>query len=212
MTPNVQIGALVTHAWNALKSNPWPLIGGFLIIMVVSFSISFFAEVFLTGGLYVLAQIVGTFMGIYLTLGLVSIALAVWRGQPANMGMLFDVSDRVLTYLGAYLIFVVAMIVGFLLLVVPGIWVVLALWPFLYIIVDQEEVGPINALLEAKRLTSGDLFPVFLLFLTTTALVCAGYLACLVGVLVAGPFAMLVQAGFYDEMVKAKGKYSPTST
>ena len=64
--------------------------------------------------------------------------LAVARGAPAEMGMLFSGGPYFFRVLGAAILFWTLVIVGLALFIVPGIYVLLTYWPYKYFLVDTD--------------------------------------------------------------------------
>lgn len=93
---------------------------------------------------------------------------------------------------------------GLLLCIVPGIIVMVGLWPA-YLLVMEDDLDPIEALKAAWALTDGHKMNLFVLGLANFVLVIVGLLCCCVGVFVAGPVAQLAWMGAYDELRKASG-------
>src|SRR5438477_94252 len=71
---------------------------------------------------------------------------------------------RMRPLIGMWLIAVVLMMVGFLLLIVPGVLLLLAFWPAYYLIVDGR-AGVIESFSVARRITEGNWGSAFVLYI-----------------------------------------------
>ena len=102
----------------------------------------------------------------------------------------------ILPFVGAYVLTVLAIAVGFLLLIVPGFIVSMGLAFVAYIVVDRG-LGPIEAMKESWRVTKGHKWQLFLLFLALIGINLLGVAALVVGLLVSVPITMLAAAHAY---------------
>lgn len=90
----------------------------------------------------------------------------------------------------ASLLVMVIVLVGFLLLIIPGIILSLALALTLYLVVDRG-LGPVAAIKESMRLTKGKRLKLLGFTLATVGINILGFLALLVGLAVTIPVSML---------------------
>ncbi len=93
-------------------------------------------------------------------------------------------------YLGTSVVSFLAVIVGLILLIVPGIIIGLALSFTLFLVIDKG-LGPINAFKQSWKLTKGNRWKLFLLSLAFLGINILGMLALLVGLLVTVPVTFL---------------------
>ena len=99
-------------------------------------------------------------------------------------------------FLGAHILTVIAVAIGFLLLVVPGIILAIGLSFVPYLVVDRG-LGPIEALKESWRITKGHKWQLLLLLLALVGINLLGVLALIVGIFVTVPITMLAFAHAY---------------
>jgi len=100
------------------------------------------------------------------------------------------------------LIYYLGVLGGMLLLIVPGIILLIALWPA-FLLVMEDDLGPVEAIKGAWALTHGHKKELFLLGLAAFIVLIAGFLALGIGLLVAGPVIQLARIGAYHEMRKS---------
>jgi len=98
-----------------------------------------------------------------------------------------------------FLLYSLAVLGGILLLIVPGIILLIALWPA-FLLVMEDDVGPVDAIKGAWALTRGYKMKLFVLGLVAFAVLITGLLALGVGLFVAGPVVELARIGAYQEM------------
>ncbi len=130
----------------------------------------------------ILSQVVG----IFLTLGATRIGLNIIDGKPFNIGMLFGGGQMLLRAIGASILFWLMVVVGLLLLIVPGIYLMLRYGQFMYAIVDRD-LGVIDSLKYSSTLTTNNRGNLFLLVLLSIGILIAGLLAFCVGLIFAWP-------------------------
>ena len=98
-----------------------------------------------------------------------------------------------------FLLYILAVIGGILLLIVPGIILLIALWPA-FLLVMEDDLAPSDAIMGAWALTLGHKMELFVLLLATFVMLIAGLLALGIGILVAGPVTQLAWIRAYHEM------------
>lgn len=148
--------------------------------------------------------VVGGLVNLFFQLGSFRIFTRLARGLPADVSMLVGEGHHFLSGLGASILIGIAVLLGFLMLIVPGIVLLLGLQFSLYALIDQD-LDPIAAMQESWRLTEGYKVTVFLVNLVIFIL--AGLFACVtlgIGYLVAIPVLALSQAVMYHSLVHIK--------
>lgn len=141
-----------------------------------------------TGGPF--AAILGNVLSIFLSLGLVRIGLNLVSGKQASVGQLFGGISKLLPAIGATILFGLAAGVGFLLLIVPGIYVVLRYGQFMNAMVDRN-LGVMDSLTYSSSITTNNRMNLFLLAVLSIGIVIAGLLALVVGLIFAYPVVWL---------------------
>ncbi|MDA0659022.1 MAG: hypothetical protein O3C60_09260 [Planctomycetota bacterium] len=211
--PGILIGAMLLAG---LLSSPPSMLGRTLL----EFAASDTGENGLVLGIIGMLVVIGSYpLQIWMQLGQMRIALGAARGEDVRIGTLFSCGGRILPCIGAYLVIgalfvlsaIPAAIVGAMemnLLLIVGILILLlvfsyfsvACWPFMLLILEGR-AGALNCLVAATRLTKGHRFTTFILMIVSACIVVAGFLALLVGLLVALPFVSVLWAVFYSRLV-----------
>jgi hypothetical protein len=135
-----------------------------------------------------LAQLVGTLF----TAAAIRGALDAVEGREVNVGDMFQRWDKVQVVIAAIIISILSSI-GFVLCVLPGVFVVFATWFTSFFIVDRG-LDAISALRSSFRFTMDHFGALALLALLCVLCLVAGAIACLVGLLVAYPTVMIASA------------------
>jgi uncharacterized membrane protein len=145
--------------------------------------------------------VAGAFMvlGTVVNLGMMQICLRYCDGQTGELSELFTPAKLFLRYFLASFIYFVAVVLGLVLLVAPGIWLAVRLSYYDYLIVDKE-MGPIESLKASFTLTRGAFWDLLWFLLVVLLLDIAGLLCLVVGSLVTIPVTMLARARVYRHL------------
>jgi uncharacterized membrane protein len=187
----------VRFGWTTLQGN----VGFLVLTLIVAVAVPSIIEwggdrVFESGGAQFLIQIISALVTATLELGLARIYLRYRDGEKPIFENLFDGVHRCHIYVAAMLIMGVAVVMGLVLLIVPGIIMMLRLWFVGFVLVD-EKVGPLEAIQRSWDITRGytrNLFAFFFLLLGINLLgaICLG-----VGLLGSVPLSGLAMAHIY---------------
>jgi hypothetical protein len=203
----VAADAVFNYAWQVWKANLGLLLGVTVTVMGVNIGVAMVSggieTVLRTQGdndaataVSAFSQLVTNILQLYLGIGAAQINLKLARRQPAEYGDLFGGIGLFLPVLGGLIIAYLALIAGLLCLVVPAILMMLACWPFYYLIVDRK-AGVIESFSVANRITNGNWGSSFLLWLMSMGIMILGCLAACVGLLFAAPLVGMMFAVAY---------------
>jgi uncharacterized membrane protein len=134
--------------------------------------------------------VVSSLLDLFLGLGLARIALNLVSGKAANVSMLFGEGRKLVPMAAASLMYYTMVVVGLILLIVPGIYMALRFSQFGAAIVDKD-LGAIESLKYSAKLTEGNKMNLLGLYVLCFLVVLAGILALLVGLLAALPVVYL---------------------
>lgn len=200
--------------WEAFKKRPWILMGGFVLATAISGTASAIldpgegAPLTLVTVLMVLASFV---IGLIVELGLTTFSLRAHDSiETLKLGDLWNPSPLWRYFLGQIVVGAIV-ILGLILLVVPGIIAALGLMFVAYLIVDKQ-MGPIDALKESWRITKGHKGQLFLFTLAVIGINILGFLALLVGLLVTVPVSMLAAVHVYRTLEHKASEVTPVPT
>jgi uncharacterized membrane protein len=192
-----EVGEVIGKGWESVKRD-WavlvfaPLLAGFIGNIPSTALQGMVAAGVLQEGtteyfaVYVPVNLIGFVISTFFLAGQLKIFCAVARGLPGNFGDLFAGGSSFFPLLASQ--FLVGLAIGFgtLALIVPGVILACGLVFSQYYVVDAG-MGPIEAMKESWRATTGHKASIFLLGLASIAVVMVGLLACCVGALVALP-------------------------
>jgi GYF domain 2 len=134
----------------------------------------------------IISRIVQQIVTIYLQLGLARVGLNIVSGKEASIGMLFGEGSKLLRAIGASIIFGFAVVIGLLLLIVPGIYIALRYGQFINAIVDRD-LGVFDAFAYSDSITTNNLMNLFLVGLISFLAIIVGMIPCGLGLIFLGP-------------------------
>lgn len=138
-------------------------------------------------------------VNLVVSLGTLRIYLLVADGQPAGLKDLFSCGHLILKYIIGSIVSGFIIVGGLLLLLIPGLILSIKLqfWPWFMV---EQNLGPIAALKESWRVTSGIKWNLFLFNLLLGLITLAGLLALGLGLLIAIPVSQLATAFVYRRL------------
>jgi uncharacterized membrane protein len=132
----------------------------------------------------------------FFTAGIVKFSLKVAKGEPYAFGDVFAGGQYFLSMFVVHLINQLAMIIGLVLLIVPGVIVGIGFSMAAPLVVDRN-LGPIDALGESWKVTEGNRMNLFIYGLIAFGLYIAGACACGVGLLLVAPILCIAWLYIY---------------
>ena len=192
--------------WETFKKYPVFLIGVVLIVGILSSITNSLTNMLSDGGqtsslMSFLVSIAGSLIQMILSLGMLKIAITLARGGKPQWEDLYMQYPKFLNYLIASILYGLMVVIGLVLLVIPGIYLAVKYQMYSYLIVDKN-LGPIEALKESAVITKGNMWNLFLFILTSIVVVVIGVILFLVGLLVAVPIVMVAGGYVYTKLAK----------
>jgi uncharacterized membrane protein len=144
--------------------------------------------------LHLVSLVINFAVSAFFTSGIAKFSLKVAKGEPYAFGDVFSGGQYFLSVLVVNILNFIAVSLGLVLLIVPGIIVAIGLSMSVPLVVDRNR-GPIEALGESWKITDGSKANLFIFWLIAVGLGIAGVCACGVGLLLVMP--ILCIAWFY---------------
>jgi uncharacterized membrane protein len=194
------IAASIQFGWKTLKQYPLFVVGVTVAAWAIPSLIGAAGERVLDEGLQkFLMTLIEFAVSSTLALGLAKIYLKYRDGEKPLFENLFDGLARLHVYVGASIIMTIAIAMGLVLLVLPGIIFLIRLWFVGFVVVD-EPVGPLDAIQRSWDITRGYTLDLFLLFLVLCGVNILGLICMGVGVLATIPISGLALAFVYRQL------------
>ena len=180
----------------ASLNGKWPLaIGTFLILLLISMGA---ALIPLAG------QIIGILIAGPLAVGGAYFALNIVRDQVAQTDdLFFSFNNNLSNSILAYLLVVAFALIGFVLLIIPGVIVALALSQTWFILAENPSMDSYDAIMRSKKMMDGYKFKLFKIQLRLLGLGILCLLTLGIGFLWLIPYQYVVYAKFYEEVKAA---------
>lgn len=159
------------------------------------------------GGISVLlfgVALLQAIVGLVVSIALLDGSLQSVRGRTLVFGELFAKVTEVPNLIGLQLFGGVAILLGFLAFVVPGVYLAVAYVFAGMALVDRPQ-SFVDALNSSRRLVTPHWFDVTLFLLAVFGVVVLGYLACLVGGFVSVPVGFCMVAAGYQQLLALAG-------
>ncbi len=202
----LSIQEALSYGWNTFKSRPWIFVQAGVLLFLINLAINLLQTVFEEGSrmggdqIAFLAVVLSTLLGM-------AVSFLISMGETSFFLRAHDAVKEVtvrdlwhpegfLRFAGASLLAGIAIVAGFILLIVPGI-ILSILFMFVGYLVIEKGRGPIEALKESAEMTKGNRLQLFLFGLALIGINLLGVLALFVGLLVTIPVSFLATVHLY---------------
>jgi len=196
-------GEAVKFGWNTTKANFFFFLRIFVIVGIV-----YLVSGLISQGANKQDQVTRTLIGIVMWIiqmivgmGMVKIALKFADGGKGEFADLYNQYPLFFKYLLASILTGVIVLIGFILLIVPGIIFSVRLKFVSYLIIDKG-LGPIEAIKTSWNITKGSVWNLFVLGAALLGINILGALALLVGLLWTAPTTSIAEAYVYRKLSK----------
>ncbi|MBD3316619.1 MAG: DUF975 family protein [Chitinivibrionales bacterium] len=185
-------GEIMRRAREALKGKWGPAVGVVFVYFAISTGIGIIYPK--TG------WIVSTFVSGPFTLGLSMFFIGIARGDTPPLTRMFEGFKRFPTALATYLLMILLIIFWLLLLIIPGIIASLSYSMTFYILADDEQIGPMDAINKSKEMMKGHKVRLLMLMLRFLGWAFLCVLTLGIGFLWLTPYVNTSVAAFYEEI------------
>lgn len=202
----VGVEPIMNYAWQLWQENLGLLVGAYATMLGIGFAIGLPIGIVqgalenrnpeMAALLGLVGNTLSNVVSIFLGIGMVQIALKLARHQKTEYSELFGGGPRFLPVLGVSILLGLAIGVGTLLCIVPGIIFALMWWPAYYLVVDNK-VPVMESFTRASEITKGNWGTAFLLGLLAFGIGLLGLLALCVGLLFAAPLVIMLWVTAY---------------
>lgn len=189
------------ESWKLFRKQWFFFVSTLILLAIVNLVPSFLAEAVSEENFIVslVFRLAGWAINIVTSIGMIKITTGVVSGRIMHYKDLFNGYPRFLSYLLTTIIVGFIVLVGIVLLVIPGIIFALKLQFAVFYAVDQG-LGPIAAIQASWRATKGNVLRVLGLDLMISIISLLGLLVFMVGLLVAVPIGLLAVAVAYKKL------------
>ncbi|MEK7551665.1 MAG: hypothetical protein AAB532_03640 [Patescibacteria group bacterium] len=196
-------GEAIRFGYEKAKANLFFFVVLFLIWIAVSaiYGALYFAVITQSGAEgYFLLNLVNWVFSSIISLGMVSISLKIVENKKAEYKDLFFLDWKLIfVYVIANLVRSIAIFIGFILLIVPGIIIAIKLQFIDYLIVDKK-MG-FESINKSWEMTKGVKWNLFVFGILLCLINVLGFLALLLGLFVTLPLSMVATAYVYKKLI-----------
>lgn len=194
-------GEALKFGWQATKEKFWFFAAIFVVVFIISIILSVAVNAAEPGSAAnMLVSLITTIFNMIVSIGLVTITLAVCNNKPTDFFDLFSNANLIIKYFVASIVYGIIVFLGCLLLIIPGIILAIRLQFFTYLIVDQN-MGPIKALKKSMQITKGSTFSLLVFGVLISLVNTAGVLCLGIGLFAAVPTTLIAIAFVYKKLL-----------
>ena len=146
-------------------------------------------------------KIIALLIGGPLSLGYTTLILLISRNQKPNFAILFSGFKRFGISLAAYLLMSIFTILWFLLLIIPGFVALLRYSQTFYILSEDENIGPLEAISKSKEMMVGNKWKLFSLYCRFIGWLILCIITLGFAGLYVGPYLSQSCANFYNDLI-----------
>lgn len=184
---------------------------GFILVVTVGVPtfISVISEIFgktlEDSFLALIVNIVVFALSLVVSLGTKRITLDLVDEKPSRLADLFSQTNLFWKFLWASIIYGIIVVIGFILLIIPGIYLSLKYGFFGYILVDRPELSAGDVLKESARLTDGIKWNLFWFSVALIGINILGLMALGIGLLYTIPVSIMAYTALYRALTRSVG-------
>lgn len=197
------ISAAVSYGWDAAKKHWGFLIVCIIILMATSFIPNLLSSLVAREDqpniVSFIIQIIGWILQMAVSLGMIGVALKLYDKKKVEYKNLFDYFVLIIPYFLGSLIYGIIVVVGIILLIIPGIIWGIKFRFFPYFMVDKK-MDPFKALSESSKITKGVKWQLFFFGIVILAINIIGGLLLLVGLLFTIPLSIMAEVYVYKKL------------
>jgi uncharacterized membrane protein len=179
------------NGWHQL----WPHFLELFLIIIIYAVISGVGGL-ISSFLFFLQPFFSVLVGYPLGYGVSYAYLRAARDEKMQINDMFAGFNNYWNAVGAGLLVTIIIVVGFIFLIVPGIYLACKLAFVPYLVVDRK-MGVMKAIEESWRMTNGYGWKVFLIYLLAIPIYIAGLICLLVGVIISAMWVSMAMASLY---------------
>ena len=210
-------GEALRFGWKTMKENFWFFVGLLLFVFALYLVLGIVEG--MTKDRYpwiaLIVNIVSLILQLLIGMGAVRMTLKFCDNEKGKFSDLFNCFPLLLKYLSGSFVYGVIVLLGMLLLIIPGIIWAIQYQFFNYLIVDQG-LGPLAAIKKSGALTKGSRWDLFTFGLLLGGVNLLGVLCLLLGLFATVPATMIAAAFVYRKLLTAseatQGAVAPQPT
>ena len=194
----VDVGQAVGYSWRKFQQYAGPLLTIVAVVVVVNLVGALIRANTSSRFLGLILVIVFWVVGQIVNIGVINASLMVTRGETPEVGKAFS-TDRLGDYIVGSILYGLAVFVGFIFCILPGIALALLLGLYGYFVLDQNMSGS-DALKASFDLVKSNAGTVIVVLIVAFVLNMIGLAMCGIGLLVTAPVSQIMLAYVYRSL------------
>jgi uncharacterized membrane protein len=199
----VGLNSLFNESYQIFKKQPWFYVGVTLALIFINIGFSSIGQsVHGISSLFV--SLVSIIVQVILQMGYITIMLKAVRGGHLELNDFFSKINLFWQFLGAVVVSMLAVYVGMIFLIIPGLILFYMFMFTSYIVIDGGETGILNPIKKSKAITKGYKWKLFVYSIVFGLFNLLGLLVVGVGLLITVPISSLAIALLFVKMKEMK--------
>ena len=202
MPKKFDISEAVQFGWDTTKSNIGFFIGLLIVMGLIEYVPDIIAVIIEEDApiLSIIIQIASFALSMIIGMGLIKICLRFCDGEKGEFSDLFSCYPLFFNYLIGSILYWLIILVGLILLIIPGIIWAIQFQYYSYLIIDRG-LGPIDALKKSSEITKGVKWDLFVLSIVLGVINLLGLICLVVGLFATIPTTMVAIAFVYRKLL-----------
>ena len=191
------VGDAVSYGWSVYWKNVGPLLLIAVVVFAIQLVFSVIGNVFDSVAGQIVFGVLGALLSLLITLGWMRVAVEITRGVRPEIGDVFKARGYG-AFILASILFYIGALIGFILLIVPGIIFVVVFGFYGFVIAERgDDVGVTESLQRSADITRGHRWELFGLTVVLFLINIVGLLACVIGLVFTWGITLLAWAYAY---------------
>jgi uncharacterized membrane protein len=195
----IKIKFALKLGWQLFKEHLAILVGSTACVALCSYLLSYFSDKSKEQPILIIGSLSAYFLVLLVGIGYLKILFKIYDKQEADPKELFSNVRKIWDWFVGTLLYSLMVGVGFIFLIVPGVYLMIHFAFFQYFIVDKN-FGPIEALKASSKLTDGKKWEVLVLLIVIGLLNILGAILFGVGFLITCPVSSLAMIHIYRSL------------
>lgn len=194
------ISEAVKYGFNFFKANLVTFIKLGAVLIIINILTNMVTQALKDSPLSIFWTLISMVISILVQIGSIKIILQLYDVKPLNLSNLYNQHALILRYLGATILYMFMVFVGFILLIIPGIYLAIRYQFYSFLIVDKN-MGIMDSFKKSSAMTEGIKWNLFLFALALLGINILGALVLFVGLLVAIPTSVMATVYVYRKLL-----------
>jgi uncharacterized membrane protein len=191
------LGDALSYGWNSYWKNVGPMVLIAIVVFAIQIVFSAIGNSSDNAGIQIVFQLIGSLVSLLITLGWFRVSLEITNGIKPDVGDVFKAQGYG-PFILASILFYLGALIGFILLIVPGIIFVATFGFYGFVIAQRGDgVGVIESLQRSQEITRGHRWQLFGMAIVLFLVNIVGLLACIVGVVFTAGITLIAWAYIY---------------